>query len=71
MYFHSKLCDGIAYPSGKSLTPTHVQNNPLVFLGHSVRSVSDAMVRKQPPNNPDVVVVAPNRRSTSLFGMCG
>ena len=34
---HNELRDGVPYLAGKSFTPSHVRDNPLIFAGYSVK----------------------------------
>ena len=34
---HNELCEGVADLAGKSFTPSHVRDNPLIFSGRSMK----------------------------------
>ena len=39
---HNELRDGVADLAGKAFTPSHVQNNPLIYSGCTVKKTKAA-----------------------------
>ena len=47
---YNKLCGWVADLECKSLTPTHMSDDPFIIIGHAVRSGKDNQDRNEVPN---------------------